>query len=130
MSGIGGDAECQNPGLSELLNAAKVSDTQRRRWLHRLTDLERWELAAVFHLVEDCHRTLTEALEGMEVVQLHEATLDEVARDFFDDCYLSQIPEAVRSFIDYDEFARHCRMNGFLSEFRFDGSFWTCSGVS
>jgi hypothetical protein len=127
VNGMGGGANTRDAAITEILDAAKVPQAQRGRWLRRLADLERWELAAAFYLMDDCHRPLATALEEVKDVQLSEASLVEVAQAIFDDIYLPTIPEAVHSYIDYESFAYDCRIGGDLREFSFSGSVWTCT---
>lgn len=129
MIGIGCGANPRNAAFTEILNAAKVPPGQRKRWFRQLADLERWELAAVFYLMYDGHQSLEAAMDGMEDVQLHEGSLEEAARELFDSCYLYQLPEFVRSYIDYEQFAYDCRIGGDLREFNHGGTVWTCTNV-
>ncbi|MFH1495611.1 MAG: antirestriction protein ArdA [Pseudomonadota bacterium] len=51
----------------------------------------------------------------------------EAASELFDDCYVYQIPENIRFYIDYEKFARDCRLGGDMDEFEFGGLIWTCT---
>ncbi|MEZ2298012.1 antirestriction protein ArdA [Variovorax sp. RCC_210] len=127
MTGIGGSANPRNSAIAEILRVARVPKGQSRRWYRLLEELDSWELAAVFYLVDTCNLSLATAFDGMDDVRLQEGALEDVARELFDDCYLSTIPESVHSYIDYEQFAYDCRIGGDLREFRFDGTTYTCT---
>ena len=61
---------------------------------------------------------------------LFDGRLIDAATRLFDDCYLSEVPEAVRNYIDYAAFANDCEMGGDMCEFRFDGDIYTCINAS
>jgi hypothetical protein len=56
--------------------------------------------------------------------------LIDAASELFDECYLPEVPEAVRPYIDYDAFANDCRLGGDMCEFRFGGTTYTCTNAS
>lgn len=91
--------------------------------------MEKSELAAVFYLVDNCNLPLETAVEQMDEVELREASLEEVAREWFDEFYLHEVPERVQPYIDYEGFAHDCRIAGDLREFQFGGMTWTCTNV-
>jgi antirestriction protein len=58
---------------------------------------------------------------------IQEGTLLDAATDYFDDCFINDIPEAVRGYIDYEAFARDIQLGGDMTEFDYQGQTYTCT---
>ena len=61
---------------------------------------------------------------------MYEGDLIDAATELFDAIYLSEIPQAVQNYIDYERFANDCQLSGDMYEMRFDGSTWTITNAS
>jgi hypothetical protein len=115
---------------SQLFEACGINQCNLPTWFDDIESLDRQEKAALFYLVDQVGYRLNEALEKLADVRISECSLIDAATQLFDDCYLSEVPEAVRNYIDYDAFANDCRLGGDMREFRFDGAPFTCANAS
>jgi antirestriction protein len=113
-----------------LFNACKISQATIVRWFDDLEDLSDADTVALFYLVSECGYDLEEALDQVDDVAISECDLEEAASQFFDECYLHEIPEHVRSYIDYEAFARDCQIGGDMCEFEFAKRTYTCTNAS
>jgi len=51
-----------------------------------------------------------------------EETFEEYCIDLFDDCYMYQVPEQIKRYIDYGKFVEDCRYDGYAHSFSsYDG---------
>jgi antirestriction protein len=114
----------------QLFDACRIHQGDLATWFDDIETLDRQEKAALFYLVDQVGYRLNEALEKLEDVCISECSLIEAASELFDECYLPEVPEAVRPYIDYDAFARDCRLGGDMVEFRFDGATFTVTNAS
>ncbi|WP_083654635.1 antirestriction protein ArdA [Burkholderia sp. SRS-W-2-2016] len=119
----GSDAEAQ------LFNLLGVNQATLERWFDEVVDLTEDQHAALAFLVGDLGLSLSDALDKMDDVNLREGSLLEAATEFFDECYLNDIPEAVRFYIDYDAFARDQNLSGAMSELEFAGQTYTVTNA-
>jgi len=114
----------------QLFEACRIHQGDLATWFDDIETLDRQEKAALFYLVDQVGYRLNEALEKLADVRISECSLIDAATQLFDDCYLSEVPEAVRNYIDYDAFANDCSIGGDMCEFRFDGDTYTCINAS
>jgi Antirestriction protein (ArdA) len=115
---------------SQLFDACRIHQANLATWFDDIESLDRQEKAALFYLVDQGGYDLSDALERHDDVALFDGRLIDAATELFDDCYLSEVPEAVRNYIDYEAFANDCRLGGDMVEFRFDGASFTCINAS
>jgi hypothetical protein len=115
---------------SQLFEACGINQCNLPTWFDDIEPLEDYEKAALFYLVDQVGYRLNEALEKIADVCISECSLIDAASELFDECYLPEVPEAVRPYIDYDAFARDCRLGGDMCEFRFNGATFTCTNAS
>jgi hypothetical protein len=80
--------------------------------------------------MDEAVQTRGGGVRNIDDVSLFPGELKEAAEALFDECYLSEIPEHVRSYIDYEAFARDCRLSGDMYEFEFNGDTWTCTNAN
>ena len=115
---------------SQLFEACRIDQTNLTRWFDQVESLlDDGEKAQLFYLVDCLGYGLSDALEKRDDVALFDGPLIDAASQLFDDVYLSEIPEAVRPYIDYEAFARDCRLGGDMCEFEFGGSTWTATNA-
>ena len=114
----------------QLFEACKINQTNLDTWFDDIETLDRQEKAALFYLTSCAGHRLDQALEKLADVCISECSLIEAASELFDECYLPEVPEAVRPYIDYDAFARDCRLGGDMYEFELNGSTWTVTNAS
>ena len=115
---------------SKLFEACRIDQTNLDTWFDTIESLDRQEKAALFYLVDQVGYRLNEALEKLEDVCISECSLIEAASELFDDCYLSEVPQAIQNYIDYQAFASDCRLGGDMYEFELGGTTWTVTNAS
>lgn len=114
----------------QLFDACRVHQTNLDTWFDDVETLADYQKPALFYLVEQCGYDLSEALECYDDVCLYEGPLLDAATELFDEIYLPEVPEALRFYIDYEAFARDCRLGGDMCEFNFNGVIYTCTNVN
>jgi hypothetical protein len=114
----------------QLFEACKIYQGDLVTWFDDIESLGRQEKAQLFYLVDQGGYDLSDALDSVDDVCLSECCLIDAASELFDECYLPEVPEAVRNYIDYEAFARDCCLGGDMCEFRFDGTTWTVTNAS
>jgi hypothetical protein len=115
---------------SKLFEACRIHQGDLDTWFDDIETLDDQQKAALFYLVDQVGYRMNEALEKIDDVCISECSLIDAASELFDECYLPDVLEAVRPYIDYDAFARDCRLGGDMVEFRFDGTTWTVTNAS
>ena len=122
---IGGDD-------SQLFSACDINQSNLKLWFLIIADLSEHEKTILYYLCSSSRYSLENALDKLEGVDLYEGSLKDVAENLFNEFYLNSIdvPEDLRFYIDYERFARDCKMNGDLYEFDFNGKTWTCTDPS
>jgi len=115
---------------SQLFEACKIHQGNLATWFDDIESLDRQEKAALFYLVDQGGYDLSDALERYDDVVLFDGPLLDAATELFDDCYLCDVPESVRYYIDYDAFAYACRVNGDMTEFTYEGTTYTCTNAN
>ena len=114
----------------QLFEACRIHQGDLTPWFDDIEPLEDYEKAALFYLTNCAGYRLNDALEKLADVCISECSLIEAASELFDEVYLSEVPESVRNYIDYDAFANDCRLGGDMCEFRFGGTTYTCTNAS
>ena len=115
---------------SELFAAAGINQCNLETWFSEVEVLDDHAKAALFYLCSDLGYTLDSALPKLDEVCLFEGPLIEAATELFDECYAHEIPENLRNYIDYEAFARDCRLGGDMTEYEYQGHLWTCSNAN
>ena len=115
---------------SELFEAIGVDQSTLERWFDEVVDLDEHELAALFFLMDNSGYDLDSAMDKKDGVSLYYGNLLDAATELFDECYGSSIPHNLKSYIDYEAFARDCRCGGDMVEFDFGSSTYTCTSAN
>lgn len=115
---------------TDLFNALKINQATLERWFDEVLDLDERDMAAVFFLVSNNGYDLDGAMRKKDDMTLYDGNLLDAATDLFDECYASEIPDNLKSYIDYEAFARDCRCGGDMVEFDFGGSTYTCTSAN
>jgi len=115
---------------SKLFEACKINQTNLDTWFDDIESLDSQEKAALYYLTDCNGSDPDDALGSLDDVSLYEGSLLDAATELFDECYLSEVPQAIQNYIDYDAFARDCRLGGDMYEFEFGGSTWTVTNAS
>ncbi len=114
----------------QLFEACRIHQGDLTPWFDDIESLNDQQKAALFYLVDQAGYDLSDALSSVDDVTLYAGRLIDAASELFDECYLPEVPEAVRPYIDYDAFANDCRLGGDMCEFRFGGTTYTCTNAS
>ena len=114
----------------ELFSACGINQANINPWFETIVDLPEYEKVALYYLRSFAGYCLESALNKLDEVNISEGNLKDVAEALFDECYLIDVPESVRAYIDYEKFARDCEMSGDMTEFDFSGTTWTCTNAS
>jgi hypothetical protein len=113
-----------------LFEACGIDQCTLADWFDDVEPLDDHEKAALFYLCNECGYDLSAALGKVEEVCLYQGRLLDAATELFDECYLPDVPEAVRNYIDYEAFANDCRCGGDMAEFTYQGETWTVTNAS
>lgn len=113
---------------SALFNACSINQANLEEWLDAVETLDDHEKVSLFYLMNNniCSN-LSDAISTIDDVSISQCSLRDAAEELFDECYLHDVPEFLRSYIDYDKFARDCELGGDMTEFEFNGSTYTCT---
>lgn len=116
---------------AELFNACSINQATLAKWFDDVEGLDDWQKVALFYLMDNnvCS-DLDDAIDHIDDVCIASGDLLEAATELFDECYLPDVPEAVRYYIDYEAFARDCRCGGDMCEFTFQGDTYTCTNAN
>lgn len=117
-------------GEGNLFEACCISQSNLSVWFDTILDLEEHEKAALYFLTGCQGYKLDDALSKYEDVSIREGKLSEASEELFDEIYLPEVPEFVRSYIDYERFARDCELSGDMTEFEFDGKTLTVTNAA
>ncbi len=113
-----------------LFEACCIGQANLSVWFDTIAYLEEYEKAALFFVVAEQGYRLADALDKYDDVSLTQCRLTEAAAELFDEIYLPEVPESIRSYIDYAAFANDCQQGGDMSEFEFAGKTWTCTNAN
>lgn len=118
-------------GDAQLFNACEINQATLCTWFDDVECLDDWRKVCLFYLMDNniCS-DLTDALDKIDDVSISQCTLREAAEDLFNEYYRHDVPEQVRAYIDYDAFARDCRLGGDIDEFDFNGETYTCTNAN
>jgi len=114
---------------ADLFRACGVNQANIGEFLEMLDEVEDHQLPAVFYLC-DMGYSMDEAKRKADDASIYEGDLEDAAEELFDDCYLHEVPEHLRYYIDYDRFANDCRIAGDMAEFEFGGSTYTVTNAA
>ena len=120
---------CDGPHC-ELFNAAGIGQATISQWFDLLDTIEDYQLPALHYLLDNQGETLSEALEHLDDVMLHEGDAESYAYEYMDDSgMLDALPEQLKYYFDYKAFTRDMVLNGDVTEFEYDGTTYTAQGV-
>ena len=116
---------------AELFKACDINQANIGEWFDDVETLDYHEKVALFYLMDNniCS-DMGEALRKVSDVSISECSLRDAAEELFDAVYLSDVPQHVRAYIDYEAFAHDCRLDGKMDEFSFNGTTYTCTNAN
>lgn len=115
---------------AQLFAACGIDQGNLRQWFETIKDLADHKKTSLFYLCDCLGYALAVGLEKIGDVCLTESRLQNAAEELFDEIYLSEVPESVRAYIDYEKFARDSELGGDMTEFEFNSATWTCTNAS
>ena len=99
--------------LARLANAANINQCNICLWFAELDDLDETSVIQLCFLLELGYN-VDEVLDRYEDVCLFEGKASDYAYDLINET--TEIPESLRSYIDYDAIARDMQINGEIAE--------------
>lgn len=116
---------------AQLFNACSINQANLAQWFDEVECLDDHEKVALFYLMDNSICSdLSDAINKIDDVSISQCSLRDAAEELFDECYLHDVPESVRGYIDYDAFARDCEMGGDMDEFTFNDGAYTCTNAN
>ena len=112
---------------AQLFAACAINQANLNVWFDDIEFLQDYEKVNLYFLVAVAGYNLDQALNKLDEPSITEANLRDAAEEIFDECWLHDVPESIRFYIDYDKFARDCEMGGDLCEFEYAGTTYTCT---
>jgi hypothetical protein len=122
---VDGDAE-----EVDLFTACGVNQANLEQFFDDVLTLDDHQKPAFFYLMNVLNCSIEQALDKIDEPSIYEGELKDAAEELFDECYLSDIPESVRNYIDYAAFARDCELAGDMTEFDFAGTTYTVTNAA
>ena len=116
--------------LAELFNACRIDQSTLEIWFNTIESLSHNEQLSLFYMRDNKLRDLEGALGMLDDVSISACSLKDAASELFDECYLSEVPESVKPYIDYEAFARDCELGGDMREFTYAGLSYTCTNAN
>lgn len=115
---------------ASLFNACGFNQANLSAYFNDVEPLSETEKAALFFLLSDLGYSLADALDKVDEVSLYSGKLLDAASELFDECYLHDIPEQIRYYVDYEKFARDCEISRDMIEFEFNDTTYTCTNAA
>lgn len=115
---------------AELFAACAINQANLNTWFDEIEFLQDFEKASLFYLVGVAGYNLDQALSKLDEPSIIEANLRDAAEELFDECWLHEVPENIRFYIDYDKFARDCQLGGDMCEFEYANTTYTCTNTN
>jgi hypothetical protein len=113
-----------------LFNACAINQANLNTWFDDIETLDDHEKINLYYLLSVAGYTLSQALDKLDEPSIKQSSLRDAAEELFDECWLHEVPESIRFYIDYDKFARDCEMGGDLVEFEYNDTTYTCTNAA
>lgn len=118
----------------ELVKAAKIDQTNLEDVLDFVENASKDDMVCTFFLMSEHGLSFYDALDRKDECIIVEMDIKDAAIEFFDEVYLSEIPQNLRSYIDYDafvhDFVHDLEISGDFTEFDYAGSTFTCTNAN
>lgn len=115
---------------SALFHACDLSMENLAQFLAFLDEMHDSQYPALFYLCDVRGYSMEDAMGKLEDVTIYNGRLEDAAEELFDECYAHEIPEHLRNYIDYEQFALDCQLGGDMFEFDFAGNPYTVSNAA
>jgi hypothetical protein len=114
---------------AQLFIACGINQSNLKKWFEEIECLEDYEQLSLFVLLSAGYN-LENAMDKLDEPCISECSLKDAATELFDECYAGSIPENLKSYIDYDAFARDVEIGGDMVEFEYNHKTYTCTNAS
>lgn len=99
-------------------------------WEDHLADWGPEDWAKLHYLHVCCGYSLSAAQDLFASIEVRGVSIEVAAVEYFDANFMPEIPAHLRLFVDYREYARTCRQEGFMVTFVFDSNEYTAIGFA
>lgn len=113
-----------------LFNASGINQANLNTWFDDIETLDDHEKINMYFLLSVAGYSLSQALDKVDEPSITQSSLRDTAEELFDECWLHEVPENIRFYIDYDKFARDCEIGGDLVEFEYNNQTYTCTNAA
>ncbi len=113
-----------------LFNACTINQANLSTWFDDIEPLDDHEKTNLYYLLNVASYTLSQALDKVDEPSITQSSLRDAAEALFDECWLHEMPESIRFYIDYDKFASDCEIGGDLVEFEYNNQTYTCTNAA
>lgn len=115
----------------QMIKAIKIDQSNMEEVIEFIETSDRYSWPSIFYLLDNhLVATLEDAIRKASELCVVESSLLDAASEVFDECYGDQIPDAIKSYIDYESFARDMQLGGDMREFEFAGKTYTCTNAN
>ena len=114
----------------ELVKAAQIDQTNLEDILDFVETASKDDMVCMFFLISEQNLSFYDALDKKDECIIVEMDVKDAAIELFDAVNLSQIPEPLQAYIDYDAFAHDLEIEGDFIEFEYAGSTFTCTNAN
>lgn len=115
---------------AELFRVCSIDQSNIDVWFDDIECMNDYAKINLYYLVGVAGYTVEQALSKLEEPCIYEGCILDVATEVFDECWLHDVPESIRFYIDYDKFARDCELSGDMCEFEYAGTTYTCTNAA
>lgn len=112
-----------------LFDACAINQANLNTWFDDIETLDDQEKTNLYYLLSVAGYTFSQALDKIDEPSITQSSLRDAAEVLFDECWLHDVPESIRYYIDYDKFARDCEMGGDMVEFEYNNQTYTCTNA-
>ena len=102
-----------------LFRSLEINQANMDKWFEHFEEMEEEEMIKALYLSDDIGMDMEQIIEAdFDEIYLFEGTAKAYAENYMEETgMLSQIPENLRYYFDYDAFARDMLLGGDISEF-------------
>lgn len=112
---------------AELFEACSINQSNLNIWFNEIEFLQDFEKVSLYYLVGVIGYNFEQALTKIDEPSIYRGELLDAAAELFDECYLHTIPDNIKYYVDYEKFARDCKLGGDMCEFEYTGTTFTCT---
>lgn len=115
---------------AELFGACGIGQSNINVWFEDIEFLHDYTKISLYYLVGVAGYSLGQALNKLDEPSICEGGILDAATEMFDECWLPNIPDVVKFYVDYRKFAHDCQMGGDMFEFEYKNETFTCTNAA